>query len=131
MNSVKINRVELLQIVRENLAKHQADYLEATEDYKVAAAKIAESNIKIAKSNQKILLQTFDVKNMKPFEHYTPIQRSYESDYKRAERMLQLSIEENIDVEEDVFNQLVLDEWSWKQQFVASSTMYKTMNGSL
>ena len=34
---------------------------------------------------------------------------SYEDSYKRAIRMLELSIDEVIEIEEDVFNQLVLE----------------------
>jgi hypothetical protein len=41
--------------------------------------------------------------------------------------MLELSVEKEIEVEEDVFNQLVLDEWHWKNQFIASASLYKTL----
>ena len=40
--------------------------------------------------------------------------------------MLELSVEDIIEVEEDVFNQLVLDEWQWKRSFTASAMSYKT-----
>jgi hypothetical protein len=41
--------------------------------------------------------------------------------------MLELSVEDTIELEEDVFNQLVLDEWTWKNAFVASNSLYKTL----
>ena len=31
------------------------------------------------------------------------------------------------ELEEDIFNQLVLDEWSWKNSFTATSALYKTI----
>jgi hypothetical protein len=40
--------------------------------------------------------------------------------------MLELSVDEVLEVEEDVFNQLVLDEWGWKHNFAATSAMYKS-----
>jgi hypothetical protein len=40
---------------------------------------------------------------------------------------LELSVEDTIEVEEDVFNQLVLDEWAWKNAFVASGALYKSI----
>ena len=52
---------------------------------------------------------------------------SYEDNYTLAIRMLELSVEEIIDVEENIFNQLVLDEWGWKQQFTTLSASYKSV----
>jgi hypothetical protein len=45
--------------------------------------------------------------------------------------MLELSVEEEIELEEAIFNQLVMDEWVWKAQFNASNAMYKTMSGAI
>lgn len=118
MNSVKMDRLNLLGIVKENKEKHIKAYLESVEDYKVAVVKIAQSNLKMAKTG---LLDEFKFKTMpsKP--------SSYEDNYTRAVRMLELSVEEFIDVEDHIFNQLVLDEWGWKQQFTAMATSYKTI----
>ena len=41
--------------------------------------------------------------------------------------MLELSVEDTIELEDDIFNQLVLDEWTWKHQFVASASLYKSL----
>lgn len=118
MNSVKMDRLNLLGIVKENKEKHIKAYLESVEDYKVAVVKIAQSNLKMAKTG---LLDEFKFKTMpsKP--------SSYEDNYTRAVRMLELSVEAFIDVEDHIFNQLVLDEWGWKQQFTAMATSYKTI----
>ena len=50
MRSVKMNRVELLEIVKNNLIKHALDYEKAVNGYKVAALKISTENLKLAKS---------------------------------------------------------------------------------
>lgn len=117
MNAIKMNRLELLEIVRANKEKHIAEFIEAVADYKVLVLKIAQGNVKVAKSAD---LEKF--KNLKPTPA-APV--SYEDSYKRAIRMLELSVEDIIEVEEDVFNQLVLDEWSWKRSFTAASMSYK------
>lgn len=119
MNSVKMNRLELLKIVKENATKHVADYDEAVADYKVAVTKIAKANLKLANT-----AELEQIRKMKPVPQ-SPA--NYADNYNRAIRMLQLSVEEIIEVEEHIFNQLVLDEWGWKQQFVAQSAMYKTL----
>lgn len=120
MNAVKINRLELLKIVRENKEKHIVDFNESVEDYKAAAIKLAESNMEKAKSGDLEKISQMKAVPSKPV--------SYETNYNRAIRMLELSVEEIIEVEEDVFNQLVLDEWAWKNSFVASASLYKSFN---
>ena len=118
MNAIKMNRQELLAIVRENKIKHVAEFEESVVDYKALVLQIAQANVKLAKTGS---LDEF--KKMKAMPQ-SP--QSYETSYARAIRMLELSVEEIIEVEEDVFNQLVLDEWDWKRGFVAASAMYKT-----
>ena len=118
MHAVKVNRLELLDIVRANKDKHVTEFNESVVDYKAAVIKIAESNL--------ALVQTGDLDKIAKTKSMPSKPVSYESNYTRAIRMLELSVEETIDVEEDVFNQLVLDEWAWKNQFVASSALYKS-----
>ena len=119
MNSVKMNRIELLKIVRENQKKHIAEYEESVEDYKAGVVKLAKANLKLANTGD-----LNQIANMKKIPS-APV--SYEDNYTRAIRMLELSVEDVIEVEEHIFNQLVLDEWGWKQQFTAMSAAYKTL----
>lgn len=119
MHAVKVDRKKLLKIVTENKEKHIKDYNESVEDYKAAAIKLAEANLELAKSGD-----LEKIAKAKPMPG-KPV--SYESNYTRAIRMLELSVEKEIDVEEDVFNQLVLDEWAWKNQFIASASLYKSI----
>lgn len=120
MNAIKMNRLELLKIVKENKEKHSAEYSESVADYKVAVLKLAKENLRLAKSE--------DLNEFAKMRNNPAMPVSYEDNYRRAERMLELSVDEIIEVEEDVFNQLVLDEWHWKHAFAAASTMYKTMS---
>jgi len=118
MNAIKMNRITLLDIVRGNLVKHVAEYNEAVEDYKVLAVKLTKENLAFAKVGT--------LESIAKVKSLPAAPTSYESNYHRAIRMLELSVEEIIDVEEDVFNQLVLDEWQWKNNFAASNNFYKT-----
>lgn len=121
MNSIKMNRIQLLEIVRENKEKHIAEFIEAVNDYKLLVLKISQSNFKLAK--------TADLEEFKGIKPIPSTPTSYEDSYKRAIRMLELSIEDVIEIEEDIFNQLVLDEWLWKRGFVTANTMYKSGTG--
>ena len=117
MNAIKMNRLELLNIVIANKAKHIAEFLESIEDYKKLVLQITTGNAKLGK--------TADLEQFKKIKAIPAAPTSYEQSYKRAERMLELSVEDVIEVEEDVFNQLVLDEWDWKRSFTASTMAYK------
>ena len=119
MNEIKMNRKELLKIVKENLKKHLTDYAESVEDYKAGALKVATANLKIAK--------TGDIDKFHQIKGLPQRPVSYEKEYNRAIRMLELSVDEEIMVEQDTFNQLVLDEWHWKNSFVAASMSYKSL----
>jgi hypothetical protein len=119
MRSVKINKTDLLKIVVTNQAKHITEFNEAVKDYKKAAIKIAKEHVDLAKTGDLEQIARIKAMPQKP--------ASYEKEYDRAIRMLQLSVEDIIELESDVFNQLVLDEWSWKNMFVASNSMYKTL----
>jgi hypothetical protein len=118
MNSIKMNRLELLAIVRENKEKHMAEFIEAVADYKTLVLQTAKANLSFAK--------TADLVEFKKIKPLPSAPQSYETSYARAIRMLELSVEEIIEVEEDVFNQLVLDEWDWKRNFTVSNAMYKS-----
>ena len=118
MNAIKMKRLELLDIVRANKEKHIAEYLEAVTDYKALVIQVAAANLKLAK--------TGELDQIKRTKSLPQAPQSFEDSYKRAIRMLELSVEDVIEVEEDVFNQLVLDEWNWKRGFIAATTSYKT-----
>ena len=120
MHSVNLNKNELLNIVRKNLDKHVAEFAEAVEDYKTAVLKIAQDNLKLAKKA--------DLDIFKQIKSVPAAPTSYEDNYKRAIRMLELSVDEIIELDDAVFNQLVLDEWAWKQSFTASNMAYKSLS---
>lgn len=119
MRSVKVNRTELLKILQDNKKKHVKDFEESVKDYKKAAVKVAKEHVELAKTGDLDQIAKIRAMPQRP--------QSYEDSYNRAIRMMELSVEDVIEVEEDVFNQLVLDEWHWKHQFVASSALYKSI----
>lgn len=119
MRSVKVNKAELMQILQDNKKKHVKEYEESVKDYKKAALKIAKEHVELAK--------TGDLDKIAKIKAMPGRPNSYEDSYNRAIRMMELSVDEVIELEEQIFNQLVLDEWSWKNAFVATSAMYKSI----
>jgi hypothetical protein len=119
MRSVKVEKNELLGIVRDNKKKHVKEFEESVKDYKKAALKVAKEHVDLAKTGELDQIAKIRAMPQRP--------ASYEKEYDRAIRMLELSVEDTIELEEDIFNQLVLDEWHWKNQFTASSALYKSL----
>lgn len=127
MNAIKMNREELLKIVRANKEKHEAAFIESVADHAVAMIVIAEKNKKVALANLK-LVKAGKHEKLASTTGWLQAPKSFAPEYARAIRMLELSVDEVIEVEEDVFNQLVLDEWSWKQNFVGTQALYKSFS---
>lgn len=119
MNKVTINRKELLDIVNTNLKKHITEYKEAKKDYIDAVLVICKNNLELAKYGAIEKFRDIDAIPMEP--------NSYENDYKKTIRMLELSVDKNITLAEHEFSELVLDNWNWKTAFVTSNSMYKTL----
>jgi hypothetical protein len=120
MKSVKVNKEELLAVVRQNKEKHVSEYSEALGDYRDAVLKVAQHNLKIAKTgDENVISQQYKSKPESPV--------SYEAEYNRAIRMLEMSVETELEIESQVFNQLALDEWHWKRQFSLMASSYKGM----
>lgn len=120
MQTVKIERNKLLGIIQENLTTHVAEYKEAMIGYRMtvrdrlekALAKAAEGEI-----NRNIF-------------HDLPEPENHENDYKRVIRMLELSADEIIELEEHDFNSYVLDEWMWTARTKLSNSFYSASNSA-
>lgn len=125
IESVKMNTSELLSIVRKNREKHFAEYNEAVADYVVACNTIAKQNMKTVRQMNSDNYSVIAPK----VKHLPPSPKSYIEDYDKAIRMLELSVDEVIEIQDHSFSTLVLDNWSWKQAFVASNNTYKSFVG--
>lgn len=119
MKRVLLDRVELLEIVRENQKKHVAEYQEAVTDFKKAVINVTKENLALARTGR-----LEEIRKIRSVPHAP---ESYQDSYTRAIRMLELSVEDQIELDEQVFNQLVLDEWQWKLSFTSMSATYKGM----
>lgn len=119
MRSVKVNKTELMEILQTNKKKHIKEFDESVKDYKKAALKVAKEHVELAKTGDLDKIAKIRAMPQRP--------SSYEDSYNRAIRMMELSVDEIIELEEQIFNQLVLDEWSWKTAFTASGALYKSI----
>jgi len=119
MKTIKIDKNELLVILRKNELQHISDYKESVEDYINVVLLISQQNLTIA--------QIGDISKFGNIKYVPSKPISYESYYKKAICMLELSVETIIELSDQDFSQLVLDEWSWKNSFENSNSIYKSL----
>lgn len=113
MEKVTIERLKLLEIVQANRAKHKEIVDESLTEYRKQAIAELDRAIEAARSGKKI----WRVLSLVESQDHT-------RDYDRAIRSLELEINPNVEVSDEYFKCLVMDDWSWKAQFSASNRFY-------
>lgn len=119
MQNVRVDKNKLVVILTENLAKHKTEYVEAMTLYLRDFRQQLEAKLDLLDKDA-TPEQRFD--NM-------PVPQSYEQDYVRVLRMLDLSEDDTITLTQSEFSQYVQDEWGWKHQFDATTMNYSSKFG--
>jgi hypothetical protein len=146
MQVIVMKKEELINTLVENKAKHDVLLEAAIAGYwKLAQEKIDEKRKQLktsvgefvedvetqlrrteSKINKKEVLPSslsYDALNFS--SHLNLVHpTSHGSDYERAIRMMKASIYDEVKLTEHEFDQYVLNNWSWKAQFVASNSSY-------
>lgn len=113
MSPVKINREKLLDVLRANRDNHRKIFLEAQHGYRAKAIQELDAMLHEARDNKRI---------RRSLSLIEPIDQTRE--YTRAITMLEMSVEDEITLSDLDFRQLVMDEWSWKGQFLTANRAY-------
>jgi hypothetical protein len=113
MDSVVVNKSELVLVLYDNMEEHAQQYKEAYEGY------LAEA---LTQAKQLVA----DIEAGVEFGHclslVAPV--NHTSDYESIIRMLGMSVEEQIVLSQHDFTQYVMDNWSWKLAFDQTRVMY-------
>ena len=119
MKTVRVNKTNLLEILSENRKKHKEQYKETIKAFRVKAADL------LNKELQKIVAG-------KKFETYFDLQKpvSHEKDYDLVIKMVEMSVDDILELEQTEVNQLVNDECTWKSSFKMSVTSNYSYSGS-
>lgn len=116
MQTVNIDKIKLIEVLKVNKEKHVAEYKEAVLDF-------ANLVINISNHNKDIIEDGVDFEKLKTIPS-API--SYEDSYIKALLMLEYSVDTVIGLDTDDFEKLVQDNWDWKHRFSLSNSIYKT-----
>lgn len=115
MKTVRVNKSELLEVLHENMKKHTIEYKESIKAYRVKAADLLNKELQKVINGKK-----FDTR----FDLVKPM--SHEKDYDLIIKMVEMSVETIIELDQNEFNQLANDEWVWKSSF--TSSIYSNSN---
>lgn len=123
MKSVKVKKEELLKVIRENLKKHQeafaAAWAEFVKDYKDLAGKMIE---KIDQANPQSK-PSMAISLLVPEDH--------SADYERVIKMLEMSVDEEVRLEQHEASSYLMDEWQWKERWAENTMSYASKSGFL
>lgn len=111
--NLNFNRIELLDVIRKNKEKHIKEYEVALSQYHKELIEDLEDKLDKAKRgvsfNPRVTL---------------PEPEHHRDDYTRAIKMFEMATEKEIELDQQTFCQLVMDEWAWKASFNSNTVSY-------
>lgn len=113
MNNVKVNVQQLLTILKKNRDSHRKIFLEAQEGYRKLAIKELDKTLKDARDGKKFarMLSLVAPQDMT-------------KEYDTAIGMLEMSVDKDIVITYNQYQNFVQDEWHWKENFLLSNSTY-------
>ena len=115
--SVNVARFVLLDKLTANRAIHAAEYAEALVDFK-------ERLVADLVSGAEQVMDT-PVENLSKFTIDVDYPQSHLREYDEVIEMLELSVDENINLDAQAFRAYVKNEWSWTENFKNTMSNYK------
>ena len=113
MRPVRVDKAKLLTDLKANRDAHRAIFEEAVEGYRIEAVKQLEGHIKRIKKG-----------SLKRVYISMPTPADHTQDYDNAIGMLKMSIDDTVELDESAYRWFVMDQWDWKQAFLATNSAY-------
>lgn len=107
---------ELLEKIKENRNKHAAEYVEAVYEYKTKLKAVLKDKIKEVEKSADNVVPSGSIRVPEP--------KCYLEEYDQFIDMLEMTKDETTSLSITMFNQLVRDQWSWKQEFEMTKASY-------
>lgn len=110
---IKVNKMELVDILRKNREIHASIYQTAIEKYRELSLTWFNNAVDVLKAGG-------EPPRTLPY----PIPEEHTEDFDRAIKMMQMDVNDELDLEEHEFRQYVDNEWGWARSFLANSGSY-------
>lgn len=115
MNTIRIKKTELVGIIEQNKREHREIFLQAQNKYRERVIAELDSRLERARAGKNPALRELTM-IIEPQDHT--------GEYERALKMLGLSVDDVIELDEQRFRCLVQDEWEWSRQWAMSNSGY-------
>ena len=113
MRTVTVKKAALLGTVTENREAHREIFLKAQEGYREDM--IAELELRLKEAREgKVIRRAITM----------PEPSDHTSDYDRVIAMLNMSVDDEIELDEHEFECFVLDQWGWKASAMHTNMSY-------
>lgn len=111
----RVDKDQLLEVLQKNRDAHRTIFEEALEGYRTKVLEYLEKRIEEVRKGKKI-------------DHYICLDQpeDHTSDYDRIIKMVEMSTESSIELDQNSFASYVMDDWNWKHQFLTSNSTYST-----
>lgn len=113
MNTVTVDKEELLNVLNGNQKSHRETYEHAHEAWKSQVR----SALMEAKNKAQAGTEYRTYFNL-------PEPKSYDKEYDRAIRMVEMEVSDTIQLTQQEFTRYVMDEWEWTSQFTSTASAY-------
>jgi hypothetical protein len=113
MNPIKVNKEDLAKKVAANRALHRSIFDEAVEGYHKKSLELLQSHIDEIKAGRMLRVSVS-----------LPFPEDHTDDYDRVLAMLEMSLESEIEIDENTFASYVMDDWQWKKAFLTTNSAY-------
>lgn len=112
-DTVVVQKDKLVETLTANRDAHRAIFEEALEGYKTRSIELLEEHIERIKKGkvERIMVSL-------------PVPEDHTDDYDRALTSLEWSIFDEVELSMREFDQYVRDNWSWKGEFTATTSLY-------
>lgn len=114
MDTMQVDKQQLIDTLTENRGNHIKAYEEAIKVYRVKAEKALRARAS----------EIRDGKTVDPGIGLT-IPENYESQYNDAITRLEWTVGDTVELSRSEFRQFILDEWGWSNLFAASTRAYQ------
>ena len=108
-----VKKDELTEVLTANREGHRVKFLAAQAAYRTRVIEMLDQRLADARAGRHIDLA-----------FRLPVPEDHTADYDRELRMLGMEIEDTVHLDSRLFDQLVMDNWSWTQAFATTNAAY-------
>lgn len=113
MQKVTVKRDELLEVLNTNRQEHRAGFERAVEGYKERVVEELERNLADVRAGRVVRVYIT-----------LPMPEDHTKDYDQVIKMVEMSVQDQIELMNMEFQQFVMDDWAWKAGWTETANSY-------